>query len=393
MDNKQVNKLKSWYKSYLGDFSFKSLLNISIVAIITLVLPFFGSGFSLSIFLSVSFWVLTIFKIALNLFTKRNMALHTIDIAFINDEDLKDTHKDIKKSREYIESNKLNKYLPKALREENLKNKLDDLYDMINDKMNKEKDDKKIIELTKILENIESYLEYIEQNKSHDDMKEVRNSLARHLAGVKTVSLTQSSLYSKNDTVTRGKVLGVNLDIAVRKLMVRSAGIAIIMVVSLSAIDLFSKGLSFDGLAQAIINIMLIVYSGTMGVYGGQGIINEYKNVAIYKSEFLKSFINKSEHYSKPSEEESILIEQKKDEKLERDRKDQEYKEERKYKREIEREKRKLEHEATMAKIQADSERAKVEILAIHNQPLKETKQVVQEKTEEDKKIEITITK
>jgi hypothetical protein len=363
MENNTISKFQEAYKKYIGDFSFMSLLNLGLTSIVIAVVPFFTGGFDFAIFTAFSFWIITAFKIFLNQKTRKTMLEHTIDMGFLRDEDIKETHTEIAKHRATIDKDRLSKYLPKAVREENLKNKLNDLYDYIDVLLNKSKDDSEILTLTQVLEDVQDYLEGIETNKTHEELKPLRTKLAKELAKVKTRTLTVSSLFNKHDSTKKGKEIGLDIDKAVKLSMRNSVTTSVLIVVALNAVAFAPKDFSSGDLIQALLNMVILVWNGTSGVISGKGIIKKYLSVAIYKLEFLKSFINKAEHYTKPSEED-LEKQRIKDEVDEERRLQKELeKETRDYTREIESETRRLTHEAKMAEIKTQGEVARAKIL------------------------------
>jgi hypothetical protein len=290
------------------------------------------------------------------------MLEHTIDMSFLRNEDIKSTHSEIATHRATIDKNRLSKYLPKAVREENLKNKLNDLYDYIDNALNKSKDDTEILSLTQVLEDIEDYLDGIETNKTHEELKPIRTKLAKELAKVKTRTLTVSSLFNKHDSTKKGKEIGLDIDKAVSLSMRNSVATSVIIVVALNAVAFAAKEFDSGDVIQALLNMVILVWNGTAGVLAGKGIIKKYISVAIYKLEFLKSFINRAEHYTKPSQEDLDNQRIKEDEDEERRLQKELDKETRDYEREIESETRRLSHEAKMAEIKTKGEVAKAEI-------------------------------
>jgi len=387
MDNKNLNKVEDWYKSFAGDFSFRTLASLSFTILAVGIAPFVTPDASFNI-ITWGWALFTTVKVFFNLFIKYTLANHTIDKKMRTDEELLETHSSIKDSRKIIDQNKYNKFLPKATREENIKNKLDALYDKINLKLNNSKEDDEILELTNKLETIESYQEAIENNK---DIKIFRKDLAKDLASIKIEVLTPNSLFSKNDTTTKAKKVGMDLNKAVSKLMQNSLLISIGLIVLLNFLALSLNSWSKDAFIQMVINIVILFWSGALGIDGAVKIITQYKDVALYKDTFLKSFIVRAEHYAKPTEEE--LDQNRKDElkEAERDRFANLEKEKQEKLEEIERIKRNQEFELEKMRINAEIEKAKAEIEANKfvntpvQQPNQNNKTIIELKVKEDK--------
>jgi hypothetical protein len=390
MEEKQDSLFKRGYQNLVGDFSVKSLINIGIILGVTMVLPFFLPDFSFKTFLSVGFWSFTILKLAINLYAKATFLLHTINMGFVKDKDIVILHNEIKESRKTIDTLKYNMYLPKAIREENLRNRLDDLYDDLNIRLSKSTDDEEVERLTLMQESVEEYLEALENNKP---TKDIRKTLTRELSKMKTNVLTRSSLYSKNDTTKRAKEVGIDIAEATKKFMYKTTSISIALVIGINGAELIKKGWSTETLIAALINVALVVYSSMVGVDGGNKILERYKGVAIYKSEFLKSFILKAEHYSKPNPDdvkeqlEKDKLAEKEKESIERVAQADKEKLDRQY--EIDKLKADRKFELEKARITADTEMAKATILASQkpvSAPLSDSK------TKEDKSIGQAIT-
>lgn len=353
---------KSWfrqaYKLVVGEFDFKTLIYLISVFIVTAVLPFARPGFNAED-ITVMFIIITVMKMAINLYTKRVMAVNTVDRGLLTDKEVVEAHEQIKKYRKDIEVKAYTRFLPRAVREENLKVDLDTLYDKINEDMAKTKDDVVIMELTEILEKIELCLDNIEKGLEYEHLK---RDLTHQIARIKRSSLTVSSLYSKNDTTARAKRYSLDIDGSINKMMVRSASVSIGLVAIINLTTFIFLGFNQDTVIQSILNTAMLVVSGVFGVDGGRKIVKSYINVANEKLEFLKSFFNKAEHYAKPTAEE--LKQKAAEEKELQERKIQEEKDkqERERQAQLEELKRQQEFELEKLRIQAEIEKAKVSV-------------------------------
>ena len=358
MDNKQLSWFIQGYKSVVGDFDFKTLIYLLSVFLVTAVLPFTRPDFNAGD-ITVMFVLITLVKMAINLQTKKMMAQHTTDKGLTTNEEIVEKHDGIKETRLSIEKQKYNRFLPKAVREENLKVDLNTLYTNINNIMIKSKEDDKILDYTDTLEKIEELLDLIENGKTYTEEKK---ALTLELSKIKRSSLTVASLYSKNDSIDRVKKYDLDIDKAIKKMTQRSAAISIGMVAIINLTSFIFLGANKDTIVQSIMNSAMLVFSGVMGVDAGRKIVLQYINVAGEKLEFLKSFLTRAEHYAKPSEEdlEQQRINEDKAEEI-RFKKEQDN-EQREYTRALEQETRKLEHEAKMAEIKTKGEVAKAEI-------------------------------
>lgn len=316
MEKNNDSKLKVAWKSYIGDFSFRSVISLLFTFFAVGVSPFLAPDTDWKT-LTIGWALFTIVKVAFNLFTKYTLANETIEKLLKTDEELLETHDSIKSSRIEIESKKYSRYLSIATNEENTRNKLDKLYDKVNVQLTKAKTDEEIFNLTDKLEQIQLYRESLDGNK---DCAELRKALAKDLANVKVETLTPSSLFSKNDTVARSKMVGMDINKALKLLMRNSLGISVAIIVLLNFIVLVGRGFSTDLLWQTILNLVVLFWNAALGIDGAKKIISQYKDVALYKDTFLKMFIVKAEHYAKPSDEELEELENKRKQEEEKQR-------------------------------------------------------------------------
>ena len=306
MENKQLNWFAKIYKSAVGEFDFKTLIYLASVFIVTAVLPFARPGFDLAD-ITVMFIIITLLKMAINLQTKKMMAIHTTDKGLATNEDIVEAHKSIKDVRLEIEKQKYNRFLPKAVREENLKVDLNTLYTNINNIMVKAKVDDEIVSYQGTLENIEELLDLIENGKPYKELKLI---LINELTRIKKSTLTVASLYSKNDSIDRVKKYDLDIDEAIKKMTQRSAAISIGLVAVINIATFGLLGFNGDTIVQSILNTAMLIFSGVMGTDAGRKIVKQYANVVGEKLEFLKSFLTKAEHYAKPTEDELEKIKQ-----------------------------------------------------------------------------------
>jgi hypothetical protein len=359
MESKQLSWLVKGYKNAVGDFDVKTLLYLLAVFLVTAVLPFTRPDFNAGD-ITIMFVIITMVKMAINLQTKKMMAQHTTDKGLTTNEEIVEKHSGIKETRLSIEQQKYNRFLPKAVREENLKVDLNTLYTNINNIMIKSKEDEEVLDYTTTLEKIEELLDLIENGK---DYTEEKKALTLELSKIKRSSLTVASLYSKNDSIDRVKKYDLDIDKAITKMTQRSAAISIGMVAIINFMTFIYLGATKDTVVQSLMNTAMLVFSGVMGVDAGRKIVLQYVNIAGEKLEFLKSFLIRAEHYAKPTDDdlEQKRIREDKEEEI-RFNKEQE-KEQREYTREIEREQRKLTHEAKMAEIKTQGEVARAKIL------------------------------
>jgi hypothetical protein len=300
MENKKLSWIVTGYKSIVGEFDFGTLIYLVSVLAVTIILPFTRPGFQAS---DISFWfiLLTVGKIGINVLTKRKMAWYAIRKGLITKKEIVDADADILKARKEIETNKYNKYLPRAVREENFKVDLDTLYDKINDEMAKTDSDDDIVKLSGKLEKIEETLDKLEK---HEDVSKLRNALLADLSNIKRSKLTVASLYSKNDTVKRARQYEVILDDEVNKMTLNSVAFSLIVVAAVNLMTFFQQDADINTLVQAVANTFLLVYSGVMGIDGGNKILDKYVKTIIEKLQFLLSFIIKAKDYGKKTPDE-----------------------------------------------------------------------------------------
>jgi hypothetical protein len=300
MENKKLSWIVTGYKSIVGEFDFGTLIYLVSVLAVTIILPFTRPGFQASD-ISIWFVLLTVGKIGINVLTKRKMAWYAIRKGLITKKEIVDADADILKARKEIETNKYNKYLPRAVREENFKVDLDTLYDKINDEMAKTDSDDDIVKLSGKLEKIEETLDKLEK---HEDVSKLRNALLADLSNIKRSKLTVASLYSKNDTVKRARQYEVILDDEVNKMTLNSVAFSLIVVAAVNLMTFFQQDADINTLVQAVANTFLLVYSGVMGIDGGNKILDKYVKTIIEKLQFLLSFIIKAKDYGKKTPDE-----------------------------------------------------------------------------------------
>ena len=287
MENKGKYYLKEKYNLMFGDFSIKTLTNLIVVMLATVFIPFFGAGFSFLIFYDFGFWISAFFKIFTNMTIRKTLANHTYDEALKSDSEISQLHKDMQGCKDKINTKNKRKLLKQEIDKENMLNRLRTAFDILEVKLSKANTEVSFNDISDRQDNIR---DYIDQVLTGTEDKELYKSIVKDIVGIKNDNWTLSNIFSKSHTVTTSKKREHNRSKEINKRVNKSGAFAVISIVLTNAVDFIGKGFNGNSFIQMLINITLLVYSGTTGVQIGNEVIEDYKGVLSEKVEFLQSF-------------------------------------------------------------------------------------------------------
>jgi hypothetical protein len=289
MESKGKYYLKEKYNLMFGDFSIKTLTNLIVVMLATVFIPFFGTGFSFLIFYDFGFWISAFFKIFTNMIIRKTLANHTYDDALKSDEDIKNLHTEMQDCKNKINTKNKRKLLKEEIDKENMLNRLRTAFDILEVKLSKANNENSFNNVSERQDNIRDYMDSI---LTGSEDKDLYKKIVKDIVGIKNDNWTLSNIFSKSHTVTTSKKREHNRRKEINKRVNKSGAFAVISIVLTNAVDFISKGFNGNSFIQMLINITLLVYSGTTGVQIGNEVIEDYKDVLSDKVSFLKSFCN-----------------------------------------------------------------------------------------------------
>jgi len=304
MDNKGKNYIKEKYSLVFGDFSIKTLTNLIIIMLATVFIPFFGAGFSVLVFYDFGFWISAFFKIFTNMIIRSTLANHTYDEALKKDTEISLLHTEMQDCKDKINNKHKRKLLKVEIDKENMLNRLRTAFDILEVKLSKANNEKSFNDISDRQDNIRDYIDSV---LTGSEDKKLYKVIVKDIVGIKNDNWTLSNIFSKSHTVTTSKKREHNRSKEINKRVNKSGAFAVISIVLTNAVDFIGKGFTGNSFIQMLINLTLLVYSGTTGVQIGNDVVNDYKEVLSDKVAFLKSFcgefINQTDIQVKASEE------------------------------------------------------------------------------------------